>query len=78
MRITEQLVICKCGWQGMVIDCDCDADICPDDDDGRLRCPKCSEVVKEVNINGEKHGRIHQQHSESLPEDKGTVEEKTE
>jgi len=47
-RITDVLMKCDCGWQGKVIDCDCDADLCFVIDDGRLRCPKCHRVVQKV------------------------------
>ena len=38
-----------CGWSGEVYECDCDADFPKEHiDDGRLRCPKCANVVQEV------------------------------
>ena len=49
--ITEQEVSCECGWHGTVIECGCDADMPfleQAEDDGRLRCPSCWEVVSEV------------------------------
>ena len=50
VKITQISVNCKgCGWSGRIIECDCDADFPKEHiDDGRLRCPKCSEVVQEV------------------------------
>lgn len=48
-RITEVLMSCtKCRWIGQVIACDCDADYPDVEDDGRLRCPKCGALVKQI------------------------------
>ena len=46
-KITDVLMKCNCGWQGRVIDCDCDADLSNVEDDGRLRCPECWCVVEQ-------------------------------
>ena len=46
-KITEIEAKChKCPWTGMVGECTCDADY-PKlyEDDGRLRCPDCSELA---------------------------------
>ncbi len=47
LKITEIEAKChKCPWTGMVGECTCDADY-PKlyEDDGRLRCPDCSELA---------------------------------
>ena len=48
-RITEVLMECPhCHWIGYAGECDCDADFPDVEDDGRLRCPKCGAVVKQI------------------------------
>ena len=55
-KITEVLMECPdCPWIGQAGDCDSDAVVLgrfamlyPPKDKGRLRCPECSEVVKQI------------------------------
>lgn len=50
-KITEVLMQCRsfrCAWIGTVGECDCDADYPKVEDDGRLRCPKCGEIVSQI------------------------------
>ena len=48
-KITEVLMECPhCHWIGYAGECDCDADFPDVEDDGRLRCPKCGAVVKQI------------------------------
>lgn len=47
-RIADVLMRCPCGWIGSVGNCDCDADYPEVEDDGRLRCPDCGRLVKEI------------------------------
>ena len=48
--ITAQKVECECGWCGDVIDCLCDADVpaLGVRDEGRLRCPACTDVIEVI------------------------------
>ena len=57
-QITDVIVTCTfCSWRGTVGDCDCDGDHpdLVDCDDGRLRCPKCIHVAREVEFIKENH-----------------------
>ncbi len=50
-KITEVLMQChrhRCKWIGPVYKCKCDSDYPEEEDNGRLRCPKCMAVVKQV------------------------------
>jgi len=48
-KITEILMFCQnCKWIGSVIQCDSDGDYPKEEDDGRLRCPKCGCVVNQT------------------------------
>jgi hypothetical protein len=39
-RITDETAWCRCGWKGIVIDCEPDID-----GDGGLGCPNCGRVA---------------------------------
>lgn len=48
-KITEILMVChRCSWIGQVIECDCDSDYPEEEDEGRLRCPKCQALVQQI------------------------------
>ena len=48
-KIIEILMQCRrCRWIGQVIECDCDSDYEEFEDDGRLRCPECKALVKQI------------------------------
>lgn len=48
-KITEVLMQCpECNRFWQVGECDCDADYPDVEDDGRLRCPVCGTVVKQI------------------------------
>ena len=49
-KITEVLVQChRCKWIGEVSECDLSSDYPEEKENGRLRCPKCQAVVKQIN-----------------------------